>query len=184
MAMSDFTPNRLGYMGAACTEEIRKICAEEMERTSDILVEIIQKQIDYLGNGTKAMKWAAKQAIKKILVDLYNPVMTIGVGVDEDYAQSVSFQFYVRALVVIYGNQHDGPLKTKPGKNTFKKEVFDYGPSKAQKEYNLPDGFNQESVAQYIQENTLKEIQKYFTDMMDNIDRRCSEAFFGQFLEG
>ena len=182
--MSDFTPNRLGFNTRGCIDAVRKIAAEEMDKTADLLIEIIQRQVGYLGNGTKAMKWAAKQTVKKIIEDLYNPIMTIGVGVDEDYAQSVSFQFYVRALVVFYGNQHDGILKTKPGKNTFKKEVFGYGMSGAKKVYELPPGFNQESVMPYIQENSLKEIMKHFKDMMDNIEARCTADLFGQFITG
>ena len=182
--MSDFTPNKLGFNTNGCKEAIRVIVAEEMNRTADIMIEIIKHQIDYLGNGTKAMKWAAKKAIRKILEDTYNNVMTIGVGFDGDYAQSVSFQFYVRALVVLEGNQHDGFLTTKPGKRTFKKEVFNYSMSGAQSVYVLPEGFNQGPVIEYIEENTLKEIEKHFKDMLDNIEARCSEAFFEQFITG
>lgn len=182
--MSDFIPNKLGFDTKGCYETIRSIAAEEMDKTADKMIEIIQKQIDYLGNGTKAMKWAAKQAIRKILEDLYNPIMSIEVGFDENYAQGVSFQFYVRALVVLYGNQHEGALTTKPGKNTFKKEVFGYGKSGAQSVYLLPDGFNQESVMPYIKQNSLKEIEKHFKDMMDAIETRCSAALFGSFITG
>lgn len=182
--MSDFTPNKLGFNSNGCYEAIRSIAADEMDKTAEKLIEIIQKQIDYLGNGTKAMKAAAKLAIRKIIEDLYNPIMTIEVGFDESYAQSVSFQFYVRALVVLEGNQHDGTLTTKPGKNTFKKEVFGYGVSKAQNVYLLPDGFNQGSVMPYIKENSLKEIEKYFKDMMNNIESRCDVALFSSFITG
>lgn len=182
--MSDFKPNKLGFNARGCYEAIRRIASEEMDKTADKMIEIIQKQIDYLGNGTKAMKWAAKQTIRKIIEDLYNPIMSIEVGFDENYAQNVSFQFYVRALVVLYGNQNEGTLTTKPGRNTFKKEVFGYGKSGAESVYLLPDGFNQESVMPYIKQNSLNEINKHFKDMMNNIESRCDAVLFGSFITG
>ena len=52
--------------------------------------------------------------------------------------------YYVRTMVVIYGNQAGGKLTSKPGMSTFKKHVRGYGPSTAKTKYDLPDGFKPE----------------------------------------
>ena len=183
-----FEKNEIGFNSNDCMAAIRRICDEEMDKTADKLVEIVKNWIKYLGNGTKAMKWAAQQSISKIVHDIGNDSITIGVGVDEinSRARSAADQFYVRAMVVIYGNQGSGPLWTKPGKQTFGKEVFGYSvhvPADHEA-HPLPDGFNQGSVEKYIQQNSMKEIEKYFKDMLVAIDTRCSAAFYQGLMTG
>lgn len=186
--MSDFKPNKLRFDVNGCYSEIRKIANEEMDKTADKLIKIVREWIKYLGNGTKAMKWAAQESIGKIVHDIGKDYIDIGVGVSEATARarSAADQFYVRAMVVIYGNQGGGPLQEKPGQATYKKEVFGYGIPNPDTRTGkmLPAGFNQESVEKYIRENSMKDIQKHFEDMILNISQRCSAEFFGSFITG
>lgn len=186
--MSDFTPNKLGFDTTNCYSEIMKIADEEMDKTADKLIEIVRDWIRYLGNGTDAMKWAARESIGKIVHDIGRDYIEIGVGVSEatSRARSAADQFYVRAMVVIYGNQGGGPLREKPGQATYKKEVFGYGIPDPDTRTGkmLPAGFNQGPVDKYIHDNSMKDIQKHFEDMILNISERCSAEFFGQFITG
>lgn len=182
--MSDFTPNKLGFDVNGCMNAIMRMADAYMSQTSDILINLFKKEIDRNGNGSSFMKGEAKKVVHEILHEVTRDHITIEAGFDEAMASGMAKDFYVRVMVVIYGNQANGKLMSKPGRSTFKKYVTNYGPSTAKTLYPLPDGFNQIDASQGIRENVLKDIEKYFEVMLIKIDSSLDGNFFSQFITG
>lgn len=182
--MSDFTPNKLGFDSRGCVTAILKMADAYMSQTSDILITLFRKEIDRNGNGSSDMKRDAKVVVHEILHEVAEDHITIEAGFDEAMAHSMASDYYVRTMVVIYGNQAGGKLMSKPGRSTFKKHVRGYGPSGAKSVYKLPEGFNQIDASAGIRDNTMKDIEKYFEVMIIKINVSLTGEFFGQFITG
>lgn len=182
--MSDFTPNKLGFNTNGCMNAIMKMADAYMNQTSDIMITLFKKEIDRNGNGSSDMKRDAKVVVREILHEVAEDHITIEAGFDEAMARSMAVDYYVRTMVVIYGNQAGGALTSKPGMSTFKKHVRGYGPSTAKTKYFLPDGFNQVDASTGIRDNVMKDIEKYFEVMMIKINEALTGDFFGQFITG
>ena len=179
--MSDFTPNKLGFDSAGCQRAIIMVCDALMKETSDILVLLFKKEIERNGNGSKDMRSDAKQVVHEILHEVAEDHITIEAGFDEDMARGMALDFYVRTMVVIYGNQANGPIWSKPGQSTWKKHVRGYGPSTAKTAYPLYR-FNQFDFHDKMVENVMKEINKYFDVLIAKIASTLTGDFFGQFI--
>lgn len=184
MAMSDFTPNKLGFDVNGCMNAIMRMADAYMSQTSDILINLFKGEIDKNGNGSEFMRSDAKRAVREILHEVAEDHITIEAGLDEDMARSMAKDFYVRVMVVIHGNQAGGTLESKPGMSTFKKNVMNYGPSGAHTVYKLPSWFNQPDISDILRDNVMKNIEKYFKDMLNNLDLSLDANFFGQFITG
>ena len=182
--MSDFVPHKLRFDSTGCMNAIMRMADAYMSQTSDILINLFKKEIDRNGNGSSFMKDDAKKVVREILHEVAQDHITIEAGFDENMARGMATDFYVRAMVVIYGNMANGYLWTKPGVSTWKKNVTNYGPSGAKSIYMLPDGFNQFDASQGIMENAMKDIEKYFDDMIIKINDSLTGDFFGQFITG
>ena len=152
-----------------------------MSETSDVLIKLFQKEIDRNGNGSHFMKHDAKSVVHEILHEVAGDHITIEAGFDENMARSMAKDFYVRVMVVIYGNQAEGTIKSKPGRSTFKKHVVGYGLSSAKTTYDIPQ-FNQDSVAEGIKQNVMNDIEKYFDVMIAKLATLCDGNFFSQFI--
>ena len=182
--MSDFTPNKLGFDTNGCMNAILRMADAYMSQTSDILINLFKIEIDRNGNGSSFMKHDAKKVVREILHEVAQDHITIEAGFDENMARGMARDFYVRVMVVIYGNMANGYLWTKPGESTWKKNVTNYGPSGAKSIYMLPDEFDQADASEGIKNNVLKEIEKYFEVMLIKIDSSLDGNFFGQFITG
>ena len=180
--MADFTPNTLVFDTAGCMTAIMKLCDAYMSHNSDILLNLYKLQIDKNGNGSSFMKSEAKKVVHEILHEVAADHITIQAGFDEAMARSMARDFYVRAMVVLHGNQAGGPLETKPGTATFRKHVIGPYTSNAKTIYPLPAGFNQGDVSDGIQDNVMKDIEKYFLVMCAQINHDLDGDFFGRFL--
>ena len=181
--MSDFTPNKLGFDSRGCVNAIIRMADAYMSQTSDILINLFKLEIDRNGNGSSFMKSDAKKVVREILHEVAQDHITIEAGFDENMAKGMATDFYVRVMVVIYGNQAGGHIKSKPGLSTFKKNVVGYGPSTAKTVYDLPQ-FDQQDASEGIRDNVLKEIEKYFEVMLIKLDLSLDGNFFGQFITG
>ena len=181
--MSDFTPNKLGFDSASCNRSIMKAADTLMGETSNILVQLFKNEIDRNGNGSKTMREDAQKVVREILHEVAEDHITIEAGFDEAMARSMATDFYVRTMVVIYGNQAGGPIWTKPGVSTWKKNVTNYGESRAKTRYQLYR-FNQFDFHDKMVENVMKQIEKYFKDMLDKLCDSLTGDFFGQFITG
>lgn len=182
--MSDFTPNKLGFDTNGCMNAIMRMADAYMSQTSDILINLFKIEIDRNGNGSSFMKNDAKKVIRETLHEVVQDHITIEAGFDEDMARGMARDFYVRVMVVVYGNMANGYLWTKPGESTWKKNVTNYSPSGAKSIYMLPDEFDQADASEGIKNNVLKEIEKYFEVMLIKIDSSLDGNFFGQFITG
>lgn len=181
--MSDFIPNKLGFDTEGCMKAILLAADAYMKETSDTLILLFKQEIDRNGNGSRFMKADAKKAVHEILHEVADDCITIEAGFDEDLARSMSVDFYVRTMVVIYGNQGSGPIHSKPGMSTWKKNVVGYGPSTAKTKYNLPQ-FNQLDASKGIQKNVMKQIEKHFRDVVKKLASMFDGEFFGRFITG
>lgn len=181
--MSDFTPNKLGFDTSGCTRAILMAADALMKETSDILVLLFKKEIDRNGNGSRFMRDDAKKVVHEILHEVAEDHISIEAGFDEDMARSMATDFYVRTMVVIYGNQANGPIWTKPGASTWKKNVVGYGPSGARTKYPLYR-FNQFDFHDKMVENVMKQINKYFDVMVAKLATLLDGEFFGRFITG
>jgi len=181
--MSDFTPNKLGFDSAGCNRAILMAADAFMKETSDDLVMLFKKEIDKNGNGSHIMRDDAKKVVHEILHEVAADHITIEAGFDEEMARSMAKDFYVRTMVVIYGNQANGPIWTKPGLSTWKKNVIGYGPSGAKTKYPLYR-FNQFDFHDKMVENVMKQIEKHFKDMVEKLASFFDGEFFGRFITG
>ncbi len=154
-----------------------------MSETSDILLMIMKKEIDRNGNGSSYMKTDAKRVVREILHEVVADHINIEAGFDEAMAHGMATDFYVRVMVVVYGNQAGGPITSKPGMATFKKHVTGPSPSTAKTKYDIPQ-FNQYDASDGILENTMKEIERYFDVMIAKLNDVLSAEFFAGFLTG
>ena len=183
--MNDFIRKPLSFDSAAFMRNFTKFCEGAMEACAEKLVEIVKHEIMRIGNGDiDKMRPDAARQVKEVLREVTNDHITFGVGVDADQLQSISEELYVRVMVVIFGNQGGGRLRTKPGQDTFKKYVTAKGPSSALESYDLPDEFNQFNKRDYIASNSIKQIARYFKDMINAINVWIDGNFFGGYIRG
>ena len=181
--MSDFIPNKLGFDVNGCMTAILRLADSLMSETADIMIILFKKEIDRNGNGSSFMKSDAKKVVREILHDVAADHITIEAGFDEAMARAMAIDFYVRTMVVIHGNQAGGPIHTKPGHSTWKKNVVGYGPSGAKTEYKLPQ-FDQSDASDGILENVMKDMEKYFTVLLIRLNEMLDGEFYGQFITG
>ena len=179
-----FERNPIGFDSAGCMRAIRMMAEAYMNQTEDIMIEIMKRHVKEYGNGSKIMISDAASAVREILREVTNEYINIEVGVDESYARAMSEQFYVRTMVVLHGNQAEGPIHTKPGRSTWKKHV-DY---RSQNTYSrtvhpIPQFDWRVDVTQAVLKSTMQDIQQYFEDMLRYIGDACDAAFFARFLK-
>lgn len=180
-----FERNPIGFDSAGCMRAIMKMAEAYMNQTADIMMEIMKKHIDRLGNGSKIMKADAKAAVREILREVTSEYINLEIGVDESYARAMSEQFYVRTMVVLHGNQAEGPIHTKPGRSTWKKHV-DYRSinNYSKTVHPLPQFDWRLDFSELIVQDTIKDLEKYFRDMLNAIAGALDAEFFAGFITG
>ena len=178
-----FERNKLSFDSGACIESMKQTMSAYMNMLSDQFIEIMRKQIDINSLASKRMKSDAKSAVREVSREITNEFIEAKVGFDESYARGLAVDFYVRTMVVMFGNQAGGPITTKPGQSTWKKHVTNYSESTAKTEYAIPQ-FDQPGFANKILENTIKQIEKYMKDMLRSMSQVFNGSFYGAFLRG
>ena len=177
---SDLVLYKVGFNAEACINAIIMMADAYMSQLSDELIRIMKQQIDG-ANGSGRMKGDAKKVVREIVHEVNRNHIHIESGFDEDMAHGMGLDFYVRVMVVVYGNQAGGGIVTKPGSSTWKKNVVGYGPSGAKSVYAIPQ-FNQGDASEGILQNTMNEIEKLFGHMLEAIEAKLTPAFFEQFI--
>lgn len=178
-----FELNPVRFDSAGCMRAIVARAEMYMNATATQMMEIMRVYVDKLGNGSGAMKADAKKAIREILHEVTSEYINLEIGVDESYAKSMSEQFFVRTMVVLHGNQGSGPIHTKPGKATWKKHVNYKSVNNTSKSIYPIEQFDWRlDYSQSIIDCTMKDLEKYFKDMLKYIADSCDEAFFAKFL--
>ena len=165
--MSDFTPNHLRLNINGLMSEIQEsidICLDEL---SYKFQEIIIREIRENGNGSGLMKDEAIRHVKEISRKVTNRMIELEVGVDENISEE---RARIRTIVVLHGNLHNSPFVTKPGEQTWRKHVAYRAKSNAKSVYVLYN-LMQFDVAGKLLENSMKSIEKYTKDFLNNIQR-------------
>lgn len=180
MAMADFTPNHLSVNTAGLMREIESaidICLDEL---SYMFQELLIRQMRENGNGSSIMKDEAVTHVKEISRKYKGGTVELEVGVDENISDE---RARIRTLVVIYGNieKDTGTLWTKPGEQTWRKDVAYRDESKAKTAYPLYR-FIQFDVHGKLLENCLKEIEKYGNDFIDALRQALDTIDFSDFI--
>ena len=179
----EFTKNQLTFDSAGCHKAIMMMAEAYMNQTADQMIEIMRRWVDELGNGSSIMRDDAKAAVREILHEVTSEYLNYEIGVDEAMARGMSEQFFIRVMVVLHGNQTGGPIRTKPGQSTWKKDVNYRSKNKtSESSYDIPQFDWRFDVSKGVVEMTIKEIEKYFKDMLSNIEKICTADFFASFL--
>lgn len=182
MAANDLKLNKIGFDYSGCMRELMKVADEYMTETEDVLIRLFKHEIDRNGNGSHVMKDDAKQVVRSIVHEVLDNTINIQAGFDENMAKGMALDFYVRVMVVLYGNQAHGNISTKPGENTWKKYVTNYGPSTAKTRYAIPQ-FDQFDVSQHIVDNVMKQVEAWFRVMLIKIMEFCRDSnFFANYV--
>lgn len=190
MAMSDFTRTPIGYDANGFNRAFEAIIQAKTNQLSDKIIELFKQQIDINGNGSSIMKDDAKRAVREISNQIENGLLTLEVGIDEDYARSVSTQFYIRTMVVIEGNLKlgGGKLYTKPGQDTWKKHVNYHSVNKRSHTVYRLKGFEQKSksgkILKGVLDNVFKGADKYISSWLRDLNDVLSANFFAMFVTG
>ena len=175
--------NKFGFDSAACFAAIQQICDGYMTTCAEHLLRIMRRQIEDGGNGSWFMRHTALAQVKEILHEVTDEHIKIRGGIDEDELKGAAEEVYVRVMVVLHGNQaNPGDWTTKPGEDTFGKHVVAKGPSLARSKHPLPESWRQFDVSGGIIDNTMKEVEKYFSDMISAIKGALNGSFYAQFV--
>ena len=121
--MSDFTPNKLGFDTNSYMREFEKYLNIALDRLSFSVQEIMKREIMANGNGSKVMRETACAQVQELERKINGSEAKLSIGIDENKLGGFSDQVFVRTMVVLHGNVAHGPLMTKPGKMTWKKDV-------------------------------------------------------------
>jgi len=123
MAMNSYMPNLLGFDTAGFMNEFDKYLNIALDRLSYSVQELMKREIKANGNGSKDMRDTAANQVHEISRKINGDEVELVVGIEEDKLGGFTSQVFVRTAVVLHGNVAWGPLMTKPGRMTWKKNV-------------------------------------------------------------
>ena len=163
---------------------VMEICKEAMEQIAEQMGDLIKHEIDSNGNGSSIMRKDAIDMVKTICKEANYEHIIYESGIAPEAFAACAQDMRVRVLTVLTGNQHGGPLYTKPGQKTFKKHVTGPSESTAKSVYPLPAGFNQPfDITQNLIENVERRIEPIWTYAQKwIIDEISSPAFWDKFI--
>lgn len=162
-------------------DRIIQICTNWL---SDRVIELFRHELWKNSLASKEMKNTARQAVREISRKVVAGILELEIGVDEAYAHSMGTQFYVRTMVSIYGNLSQGPIYTKPGQYTWRKDVRDYHLNTTSKKRKRLRQFDQRGRSKKIVNGVLQNVDnssnKYLKDYVDMIEANISANLFDQ----
>lgn len=183
----DFIPNKLSFKVNDCMDRINKIIDHNLDILSDHLQQIVIHEIWNNGNGSRVMRLDAAANVKETRRTFMRDRVYLAVGIDPKVLKSKSEDLFVRVSVVLHGNSGDGKLMTKPGKDTWKKNVTNKGPSTAKSVWALPDSFSQSDVmvdiVRGVSENAEQNIKKYINEFVQNVSAAIARTYFDVFIK-
>lgn len=183
---NDFIPNHLSFDAAACTALIKKIYDLYLNDLSAQLVAIVQKQIFDNGNGSTLMRLSAAAEVRETKREITDDEICLEVGIDTALLKR-SENVYVRVMVVLHGNQADGPLMTKPGQATWSKHVLVKRLSSSITAHPLPGEFNQydkeTDIVSKVESNISKQTTKYLNAYVRNVKAALDSIDWSAFVK-
>ena len=196
--MSDFVPNKLGFNSGAYMREFERYLNIALDRLSYNVQEIMKREIMENGNGSKVMRETACGQVHELERVFNGSEVTLTVGIDESKLGGFSDQVFVRTMVVLHGNVTSGPLMTKPGQLTWKKDVSYMSRSpdtnkdgSPRKPRIMPDGFMQfEKVngfgsLRHMLDNMMGDQLKHIiSDFYNLLEQLINNIDYSQFITG
>ena len=196
--MSDFTANKLGFNSNAYMNEFNRYLDIALSRLSYSVQDVMKREIMTNGNGSKEMRETACAQVQELERKIDNNEVTLVIGIDESKLGGFSDQVFVRTMVVLHGNVAHGPLMTKPGRMTWKKDVsyMSQSPSlnkdgSPRKPKMMPDGFMQFEKAngfgasrQMLDNIFGDQLNHIIDDFYNLLDQLVSNIDYSQFITG
>ncbi len=196
--MSDFIPNKLGFDINAYMQEFYRYLDIALNRLSYSVQDVMKREIMTNGNGSRVMRETACAQVKELERKVDGTEATLVVGIDESKLGGFGNQVFVRTMVVLHGNVASGPLMTKPGKMTWKKDVNYMSPSPAEnkdgtprKPKIMPNGFMQFEMvngfgaARHMLDNILgDQLNHIINDFYDLLGQLLNNIDYSQFITG
>lgn len=196
MAMADFTPNHLSFNTNGYMQEFEKFLNIALDRLSFSVQELMKSEIMANGNGSKVMRETACAQVQELDRKITGTEVELTVGIDESKLGGFTSQVFVRTAVVLHGNVTYGPLMTKPGQMTWKKDVSYMSMSPAvnkdgtpRKPKMMPDSFMQyEKVngfgaSRHMLDNIMNQrINRVINDFYDLLDQLINNIDYSQFI--
>ena len=196
--MSDFIPNKIEFDTNAYMKEFSGYLDIALNRLSYSVQDIMKREIMTNGNGSKEMRATACAQVQELEREINNNAVTLVIGIDESKLGGFSDQVFVRTMVVLHGNVAYGPLMTKPGQMTWKKDVSymsmspptnkDGSPRKPRM---MPDSFMQfEKVngfgaSRHMLDNIFgKQLNHIIDDFYNLLDQLIGNIDYSRFIKG
>lgn len=196
--MSDFIPNKLGFDVNGFMREFEKYLNIALDRLSYSVQELMKHEIMSNGNGSKEMRETACAQVHELERRIDGSEVELSVGIDESKLGGFTDQVFVRTMVVLHGNVAWGPLMTKPGHMTWKKDVSymslsppvnkDGTPRKPKMmpssfmQYEKVDGFGAgRKMLDNLMDNRIKHVVKDFFDVLAQLTNNMD---YSQFITG
>ena len=178
--MSDFTPNKLGFDTTGYIAEFERYLDIALDWLSFDVQSIMKNEIMANGNGSKVMRQTACAQVKELSRVINGGNVELSVGVDESSLGGFTSQVFVRTAVVLHGNVAFGPLMTKPGQLTWKKDVSYMSLSPAVNKDGTPRESRMlpKSFMQYERVNGFGADRQMLDDIMNKRINRAVKDFF------
>lgn len=145
----------------------------QLEQIAQAGINIMKRYIRYTGQASGIMREDAATQIKEIIHEATRDYVYIQFGFDD--TKLGDEQQFVNAMVVLYGNNHSGPLYSKPGGTTWNKHVRYKRASNAKRIFRLPQGFNQTGMSDRIK-YVEQELEKLWKDLVVIVNNALGTA--------
>ena len=177
--MADFKANNIGFDAARFRRDFLAMLNSATDTLSKKIIELMRNEIMLNGNGSEDMKKTAMQQVREISRKITDHEFELVVGIEEEGLGEFKDQTFTRTMVVLHGNNANGPLMTKPGKMTWRKHVIDYHLSPTENEdgtprqpRTLPESWNQYDVVKPMLDNIMKQVDAPIKDFENDVEHR------------
>ena len=171
------TVNTLQINEDALLKGIQEYFVDVANDLADSLLDNLSREI--MENGVARMKWReeAVTELRKMTPQIVADYISVDAGID---FSGMEKHLRNRIIVVLFGNQANGPLFTKPGFDVYGKEMDGQHTSTATSARWLPDGWNMTADGDKMVENAIKLTDKYVSGAMERAWRNIpDELFYG-----
>lgn len=160
--------------------EIQRRMMRALDDAAETFLDRFSDEI--MRQGVGKMRWREDvcEMLKVIEKQTYDEFIEVKAGLPD--TQRLGRDVHAKASVVLFGNQADGPLYTKPGFDVYGNDISEesYHESRATSARWLPDGWNMTADGEKMLENAIKNARVYFKDVLEDAWRNIpDEVFYG-----
>ena len=158
--------------------EIQRRMMRALDDAAETFLDRFSEEI--MRQGVGKMKWREEvcEMLKVIEKQTYEDFIEVVAGLPD--TKKLGRDVHAKASVVLFGNQADGPLYTKPGFDVYGDDISEesYHVSTATTARWLPDGWNMTADGEQMLENAIKNARVYFKDALENAWRSIPDDVF------